>query len=245
MQFTILGIVLAGLLGALVMGLWMSVGNAFGIERHHPGSYLGTLLFGVTRRAFVVGLVVHFCLGVIVAAIYAALMTSLRLPGGFLWGLLFGFVHWLVVMGLYGVLGPLHPAVRAGRVLNPGFFAAREGWVEPANSLIDHLLFGAVAGETLGFYRAGSGMSVPYSFSSWSQPSTSSPSIAWVVLVVLAVIAYIVFAALGTRLGGADELFVGGEPSRDEGWMLEDLLEKRNAGLISDDEYERRMRDLR
>ncbi|HEY9897873.1 MAG TPA: hypothetical protein V6D00_01715 [Pantanalinema sp.] len=215
MLFSGVGIVLAGLLGTLAMTTWFYFAHAFGVARHNPGSYLGTLIFGVTRTAFAVGLVFHFLIGVVAAWIYAALMSAWGIPGGVGWGMLFGVFHWLVVMGLLGVVAPLHPAIRSGRLENPGVFARREGWTESAGSLIDHLLFGAIVGGTLGIYRQHIGLSMPYSFESWQQPALG-PSISYLVLVIALVALFIAGASVTTRLGYGDEVFAAASPDEDD-----------------------------
>ncbi len=242
MDFTTTGILLAGLLGTLLMTTWMYIAHAFGVERHLPGFYLGTLMFGVTRKAFATGLVIHFLIGVIAAAIYAALMSLLTIPGGVLWGMLFGIAHWLVVMLAYGLVASWHPAVKRGEIQNPGFFGLNYGWTEPAMSFIDHLLFGAVVGGTLAYYR-GHGVLDTWSASAWRQPSLS-PAIAWPVMVVLFVILFIVAATLTANLGTTDEVFASAEPGRDRDWMLAELREKYVAGLMTEDEYRERVKHL-
>ncbi|MBO9541265.1 hypothetical protein J7643_11810 [bacterium] len=215
MLFSGVGIVLAGLLGTLAMSTWFYFAHAFGVARHNPGSYLGTLIFGVTRAAFATGLVFHFLIGILAAWIYAALMSLWGIQGGVGWGLLFGAVHWLIVMSLLGVVAPLHPAVRSGKLENPGYFARREGWSEAAGSLIDHLLFGAIVGGTLGIYHRHMGFSVPYSFESWMQP-TLEPSIGYLVLVIALSVLFIVVATITTKLGYGDEVFAAATPDQDD-----------------------------
>lgn len=215
MLFSGVGIVLAGLLGTLAMTTWFYFAHAFGVARHNPGAYLGTLILGVTRQAFALGLVFHFLIGIVAAWIYAALMSAWGIPGGVGWGLLFGLAHWLVVMTLLGLVAPLHPAVRSGRLANPGLFARREGWTEAAGSLIDHLLFGAIVGGTLGIYQRHVALSVPYSFESWQQPALG-PSIAFLALVLALVALLIAWASVTTKLGYGDEVFAAASPDEDD-----------------------------
>lgn len=235
MLFSGVGIVLAGLLGTLAMSVWFYFAHAFGVARHNPGSYLGTLIFGVTRQAFAAGLVFHFLIGVVAAWIYAAVMSALGIQGGVGWGMLFGAVHWLVVMSVLGVIAPLHPAVRSGQLENPGFFAWREGWTEPVGSLIDHLLFGAIVGGTLGIYHRHLGLSMPYSFESWMQPDLA-PSIGYLVMVIAAVILFIAGASVTTKLGYGDEVFAAATPDEDDPeWKI---ARARRAGEMREEEPE-------
>lgn len=243
MDFTATGIILAGLLGTLAMTTWMYIAHAFGVERHNPGFFLGTLLFGVTRSAYAAGMVIHFLIGVIAAALYAGLMSLLGIPGGVLWGMAFGIGHWLVLMLAYGLVASWHPAVQRGEVANPGFFGLREGWVEPAMSFLDHLLFGAIVGGTLAFYRNGLAVLGAYSASEWRQPSLA-PAVAWPVTVVLFVILFIVAATLTAELGTTDEVFVSAVPEQEREDMLRRLRERFAAGQISEDEYQERVRHL-
>lgn len=208
MAFSVIGIVLAGLLGTLAMTSTMYLAHAFGVSRLIPGFYLGTFLFGMRRGAYAAGLVLHFLIGIVIAAIYAGSMTILGIPGGILWGLVLGAVHWLVAMILYGLIGPWHPAVRRHELDAPGFFAWREGWSESLGSFIDHLLYGAIVGGVLSAYRSGVGLSAPYSFESWQQP-IFAPSVAWLALVMGLVAAFIAFATLTTKFRPS-EVFVSG-----------------------------------
>lgn len=242
MQFTATGILLAGLLGTLAMTSWMYVAHAFGVARHNPGFFLGTLLFGVTRTAFAAGMVIHFLIGVIAAAVYAALMSLLSVPGGVLWGMLFGAVHWLAVMIGYGFVASWHPAVKRGEVQNPGFFGLNDGWTEPAMTFIDHLLFGAIVGGTLAYYR-GAGVLSTFSASEWRQPSIA-PALAWPLMVILFVILFIVASTLTAQLGTADEVFVSAVPESAREDLLEKLRERFAAGQISEDEYRERVKRM-
>lgn len=242
MDFTTTGILLAGLLGTLAMTSWMYVAHAFGVGRHNPGFFLGTLLFGVTRKAFAAGLVIHFLVGIIAAAVYAAVMSLLNIPGGVLWGMLFGVVHWLVLMIAYGLVASWHPAVQRGAIQNPGFFGLNEGWTEPAMSFIDHLLFGALVGGMLAYYR-GHGVLTALTASEWRQPSLA-PALAWPVMVGLSVVLFIVVATLTADLGTTDEVFASAEPGPEREAMLERLREKFAAGQLSEDEYQERVRRL-
>lgn len=242
MEFTATGILLAGLLGTLAMTSWMYVAHAFGVERHNPGFFLGTLLFGVTRAAFAVGLVFHFLIGVIAAAIYAAVMSLLGLEGGVMWGMLFGIVHWLVVMIGYGFVASWHPAVKRGEVQNPGLFGLNEGWTEPAMAFIDHLMFGAIVGGTLAYYRGADALA-PFSATAWRQPALA-PALAWPVMVILLVVLFIVVSTLTAQLGTADEVFVSAVPEDEREELLEQLRERFVAGQIGEDEYQERVRRL-
>lgn len=242
MEFSTTGILLAGLLGTLGMTTWMYIAHAFGVERHNPGFFLGTLLFGVTRKAFAAGLVIHFLVGVIAAAIYAAIMSLLGIPGGVLWGMLFGIVHWFVLMLGYSLVASWHPAVQRGEIQNPGFFGLNEGWTEPAMSFLDHLLFGAIVGGSLGYYR-GQGVLSVFSASEWRQPSIA-PAVAWPIMVVLFVILFIVAATMTAELGTTDEVFVSATPEPEREDLLEQLRARFANGQISEDEYIERVKRL-
>jgi len=242
MDFTATGILLAGLLGTLAMTTWMYLAHAFGVERHNPGFFLGTLLFGVSRKAYAAGLVIHFLIGVIAAGIYAAIMSLLGIPGGVMWGMLFGVVHWLVLMVCYGFVAAWHPAVRRGEIQNPGFFALKDGWTEPAMSFLDHLLFGAIVGGTLAYYRNQAAFAA-FSASEWRQPSIA-PAVAWPLMVILMSILFIVAASLTAELGTTDEVFASAEPGPDRETLLDELRQRFVAGQLTEDEYRDRVRHL-
>lgn len=242
MDFSATGILLAGLLGTLAMTTWMQIAHAFGVERHNPGFFLGTLLFGVSRGAYATGLVLHFLVGVVAAAIYAVVMSLLGIPGGVLWGMGFGVVHWLIVMLGYGTVASWHPAVRRGELQNPGVFGLQDGWTEPAMTFIDHLLFGAIVGGTLAFYR-GSGVFSAFSASEWRQPELG-PALAWPLMVGLLAILFIVASTLTAQLGTTDEVFLSAVPEDRREDVLAALRERFAAGQISEDEYRERVQRL-
>ncbi|HEY9856122.1 MAG TPA: SHOCT domain-containing protein [Stenomitos sp.] len=242
MDFTATGILLAGLLGTLAMTTWMYIAHAFGVERHNPGFFLGTLVFGVGRKAYAAGMVIHFLIGVIAAAIYAAIMSLLNIPGGVLWGMLFGIVHWFVLMLGYGLVASWHPAVKRGDVENPGFFGLNEGWTEPSMAFLDHLLFGAIVGGTLAYYRS-MGVLSTFSASEWRQPSIA-PTVAWPVMVVLFTILFIVASTLTAELGTTDEVFASALPEEEQADLIARLRERFAAGQITEDEYLERIKRL-
>jgi uncharacterized protein (DUF2236 family) len=71
------------------------------------------------------------------------------------WGLLFGFVHFVVSGMALGMMPMMHPGVRAGVVQAPGIFALSYPRATAMGFLMLHVLFGVMVGS---FYDAFGGV---------------------------------------------------------------------------------------
>jgi uncharacterized membrane protein YagU involved in acid resistance len=124
--------VTAGMVGTAVMtaiGLWGA--PIMGLPRMNPAE----MLAGPMGGSMVLGWVVHFMIGTILAMIYAAIAN--RLPGsGALSGALYSLAPWLlaqvVVMPMMGM-----PVFSGSATMAMG-------------SLVGHLVYGAVVGAVYG-----------------------------------------------------------------------------------------------
>ena len=85
--------------------------------------------------------------GILVAIVHTALYQAFGLESGLLgWGILFGFIHWIIVgMGL-GMMGTMHPMMRKGDMDAPGAFAMRFPMMNVMGFLMLHLVYGLVLG---------------------------------------------------------------------------------------------------
>ncbi len=62
------------------------------------------------------------------------------------WGILFGFVHWLVSgMGL-GMLPTMHPLIKSGQMAAPGALALNYPSMTAMGFFMLHILFGILVG---------------------------------------------------------------------------------------------------
>lgn len=151
-------IVGSGLLGT-AMGMRVMQLDATALERMGSGrplgpppdwvGLLGTLVVpGGGPGAFWAGLVLHYAIGILFAAVYAVALLALRMQSGVAWGVLLGLAVWLVAMLLSPLIAAIHPLVGVGRASNPGAFllALGKGWTPALFSLLDHLLYGTLVG---------------------------------------------------------------------------------------------------
>ena len=62
------------------------------------------------------------------------------------WGLLFGFVHYILTGMALGMLPMVHPRIRAGELQAPGAYALSYPKATAAGFLMLHLVFGVLVG---------------------------------------------------------------------------------------------------
>ncbi|MCI0439453.1 MAG: hypothetical protein L0177_10010, partial [Chloroflexi bacterium] len=94
----------------------------------------------------------HGVISVVFALIHISLFTAFDLTEALAaWGVLFGFVHWLIVGMALGMMRVMHPLIRSGEIENPGPFAISLPAMTTMGFFMLHLLFGALVGA---FYEA-------------------------------------------------------------------------------------------
>ena len=108
---------------------------------------MGTRMTRNTMGAYVMGTVMHFGAGIIYAIAHTALYLAFGLESQLLlWGILFGVVHYLVAgMGM-GMMGVMHPRIRAGEMAAPGPFVRNLPMVAVVGFPMVHVVFGLVVG---------------------------------------------------------------------------------------------------
>ena len=98
------------------------------------------------------GAVIHVMMGVVFALIHTGLYVAFDLTEGLvLWGLLFGFLHWVIFGIGLGMMRPMHQGIRNGTVQDPGMFAMNLPAMTVMGALMLHLVFGVTVG---GLYEA-------------------------------------------------------------------------------------------
>ena len=68
------------------------------------------------------GLVMHFMMGIIFAVIYTALFTTVTGTNIVLLGVIFGVGHWFIVGLMTGMMPMMHAGIRSGDVSAPGIY---------------------------------------------------------------------------------------------------------------------------
>lgn len=140
--------VLVGLVATLVMTVLMYAANITGMVKMDIPLMLGTTVAEPGNTARLIGLGVHFMMGVIFALIYAALWSGTGIAPSAATGLLFGLVHGLAAGVAMGAMPVMHPRMSAtsspeGKTLpSPGVFALNYGVMAAAGVLMLHLVYG-------------------------------------------------------------------------------------------------------
>ena len=139
----------AGLVGAGVMGAVLYMGITMMPRQMTMNLFymLGTMMTRAKVAAYIVGAMMHVMMGIIFALIHTGVYQAFDLESNLaVWGLLFGFVHWLVVgMGM-GMIGVMHPLMRSGEMQPPGLFVKNYPTMTVMGFLMLHLLFGLLVG---------------------------------------------------------------------------------------------------
>lgn len=147
MELDVVAAVIAGLVGTAVMTVVLYAGIVMMPQQMTMNLLymLGTMMTRNKGMAYVVGAMMHTLMGIIFALIHALGYQVLSIESGFLlWGLIFGFVHYLVVgMGM-GMVGSMHQLMRSGELESPGFFVKNYPAMTAMGFLMLHLLYGVV-----------------------------------------------------------------------------------------------------
>ena len=117
---------------------------------------LGSMMFRQKVMIYVAGAMYHAILSIEFALIHTGVFEAFDLESNLVvWGLLFGFVHYLVVGMALGMMTIMHPRIRAGELQAPGAFALSYPMATAVAFLMLHLLYGVLVGA---FYTAFGGV---------------------------------------------------------------------------------------
>jgi uncharacterized membrane protein YagU involved in acid resistance len=126
-------IIIAGVVGAAAMVIATYLFHALGLPMVDFGRLLATKILRYHSHGTRLGLVLHLVNGVVLAVIYALLVDMIPGPG-WLRGLGYGAVLWLVMM------------VVAMPALGDGFFGSRAPRGTVLSALVTHLVYGLILG---------------------------------------------------------------------------------------------------
>ncbi|RME08085.1 MAG: hypothetical protein D6803_02145 [Anaerolineae bacterium] len=139
---SILGAIVAGLVGTVVITLIMAMAPKMGMPKMDMVGMLGSM-FGGENRAL--GLVIHLMMGAIFALIYAYLWSAGVGSVSVGSGAVFGIVHWLIVGLIMGGMPMMHAGIKSGAVEAPGVYVLKSGGVMAfMGGLVGHIIFGIV-----------------------------------------------------------------------------------------------------
>ncbi len=137
-------VIWAGVLATAVMTVVIYLGKAAGMQMDMP-RMLGLMVVEPSSAATIIGLIIHFMVGVIFAAVYALIFEALDIEPGWVWGALFGAVHGIVAGMAMGMMPAMHPRMGEGHALpNPGMFGRNMGAMIPVAIIVLHLIYGAI-----------------------------------------------------------------------------------------------------
>ncbi len=144
----ILGVIIAGLSAAVVFSMFTAMARAMGMTTMSIEKTLGAM-FAEGTIANVIGTLMHLVSGIVFAFVYAVIFAAVGAgaSNGWLIGGILGLAHGLMVGAVVmPMMGTIHPAVVAGKIEAPGFFAKNAGPMTPMGVIVGHVLFGTIIG---------------------------------------------------------------------------------------------------
>ncbi|MCP4420668.1 MAG: hypothetical protein GY805_29015 [Chloroflexi bacterium] len=151
MEFSILGAIVAGVVGTIVMTMVMVMAPKMGMPKMDIVGMLGSMFSAEGNR--MMGMGIHFMMGVVFAIIYALLWNAEIGAVNLLWGLVFGVGHWLISGAMMGGMGMMHAGVKAGTMKAPGpYMTNNGGMMSFMGGLVGHIIFGLVVALVYGAF---------------------------------------------------------------------------------------------
>ena len=126
--------IIAGSTGRMAMLLLIYGGPLIRLPRIDVVSLLGSLAAPNKQDAVTLGGAIHFTMGILFAMIYAAFWSVGIGSPTWWWGIIFGAIHGMLVIGALFVLMRVHPQLSA----------SFKGLPVMAAILLNHLVFGVV-----------------------------------------------------------------------------------------------------
>lgn len=134
MDFDLGTAILAGLIATGVMTAVMYMGTLMNMRMDMP-MMLGTMFLPKSGAAWLIGISLHFMMGVVFFVVYAALFDILAIDSGIVgWAAIFALVHGAVSGMSMGMMPMMHPRMATASgpadhdtVPNPGVFASSFG----------------------------------------------------------------------------------------------------------------------
>lgn len=137
---------LAGIAGAIVIGILGYIFKIFGIRLDFPfivGSFFTKP--GETGKSYIIGIIVHLVIGAIFALLFIIVFMGMNIVPSWEMGLLFGLGNGLLSGVAFGTLGEDHPLMGEGKKIpDPGVFLTKWGLPTTVIFVGLHMLFGVV-----------------------------------------------------------------------------------------------------
>ena len=139
----------AGALSGAVMAavLYMGIAMMPSQMKMNLLNLLGTMMFREKAMVDMAGAMIHGVMSIVFAFAHVGIYQAFDIESSLaVWGLLFGFVHFVVSgMGM-GMMPMMHPGVRSGLVQAPGMFAMNDPRATVLGFFMLHLLFSLPVG---------------------------------------------------------------------------------------------------
>lgn len=132
--------------GVMVTLLYMGIAIMPNKMRMNLLLLLGTMMLPRGGAAYVLGFMIHAMMSLVFGLLHAAFFTWLDIEAGWLWGLAFGAVHWVVVGMALGMMPMMHRGISRNEIDAPGFFALSAGGMTAMGFLMLHLVYGLLFG---------------------------------------------------------------------------------------------------
>ncbi len=148
MDYSFGAAIAAGALATVVMTAMLYIGMAV-MPRQMPMNILymlGTMMIPRNKMmAYVAGTMMHAMMGIAFALAHTGVIKGLDLTSALVaWGVLFGFVHYLIVGMGFGMIGTMPPLMRTGQMPAPGIFVSNLPMMTVMGFLMIHLVYGLV-----------------------------------------------------------------------------------------------------
>lgn len=141
------GAVVWGIVATAAFTAVSLMGKAMGMTRMDLLGMLGSVFVKPgSRRAPLVGAVVHHMNGALLAVAWAYGVALVGLPANVATAMLWGLVLTGLALLMMTSIGAAHPQIRSGCAPDPGPAATHFGRLTPLGSLMGHLVYGLVLG---------------------------------------------------------------------------------------------------
>ena len=140
----VISAIIAGLIATLVMSMVMLMAPKMGMPKMDIVGMLSTMF---SKKGIpILGWMMHLMMGVIFALVYTFLWSNGIGAATWIYGMVFGFAHWLIVGLIMGMIPLLHVGIRSGSVKAPGLYMTGNGGGIKAfiGGLMGHMVFGLV-----------------------------------------------------------------------------------------------------
>lgn len=136
-----------GLIATVPFTLFGMLGQKMGMTEMDILDLLGSMVADPgTGRGKAVGATMHHMNGAILGVSWAYGVGLVGVSATWATGLWWGVLLTVLALIMMSGIGPVHPAVRAGTMRDPGPAATNFGKMTPLGSLMGHLVYGLVLG---------------------------------------------------------------------------------------------------